>query len=159
SVTLWFERFASQPQARRWRYDRRCQTVSQVVSPESGPRLGVLVGVSVIVIAAVAYGPLLGNDFVNYDDPIYVTGNEHVKEGPTLKNLWWAFTSNYALNWHPLTWISLQLDARVFELSAWGFHLSSLLLHLANSYLLFQILRRMTDAVWRSGLVAALFAV
>src|SRR6202011_406768 len=45
------------------------------------------------------------------------------------------------------------------ELKAWGFHLTNVLLHCANVVLLFVVLGRMTGAVWRSALVAALFAV
>jgi hypothetical protein len=107
----------------------------------------------------VAFLPGLLNGFVNYDDPIYVTANEHIKEkiGPT--GLRWTFTATEALNWHPLTWMSLQLDHRLYGLRAWGYHLTSLLLHIASTLLLFAVLRRMTGARWRSALVAALFAV
>src|SRR5207248_6243560 len=62
-------------------------------------------------------------------------------------------------NWHPLTWLSLQLDYELFGLRPWGYHLSNLLLHTANTLLLFLVLRRMTGAVWRSAVVAGLFGL
>jgi Tfp pilus assembly protein PilF len=106
-----------------------------------------------------AFGGVCANDFVNFDDPGYVTENRHVKEGLTANSLWWACTTGSECNWHPLTWISLQLDYELYRLHPWGFHLTNLLLHTANTLLLFLVLRRMTGARWRSVLVAALFAV
>src|SRR5579871_5139244 len=105
-----------------------------------------------------AYGSLGENQFVDYDDPIYVTQNRHVLGGLTGPNVRWAFTTTTAGSWHPLTWLSLQLDASVFGNRPWGYHLTNLLLHCANTVLLFVVLRAMTGAVWRSATVAALFA-
>src|SRR5207249_1235955 len=65
----------------------------------------------------------------------------------------------YHANWHPLTWISHALDVQAFGLDAGKHHLSSLLLHASNSVLLFLVLTSLTSALWRSAVVAALFAV
>jgi len=70
-----------------------------------------------------------------------------------------ALTTGHAGNWHPLTWLSHMLDCQLFGVNAGGHHLTSLLLHLANTLLLFGVLRRLTGALWRSALVAALFAL
>ncbi len=126
---------------------------------ERGGRCRILIRLVLILLTAAAYGPIWRNDFINYDDNVYVTGNDHVKAGLSPKGIAWAFTSTEALNWHPLTWISLQLDCQLYGPHAWGFHLTNLLLHTANSLLLFWILQQMTGAVWRSALVAALFAL
>jgi hypothetical protein len=108
----------------------------------------------------VAYGGVLGNRFIeDFDDDDYVTHNPHVLGGPTPGNIGWAFTAFHSHNWHPLTWISLQIDAAGLGPRAWGFHLSNLLLHTGSTLLLFAALLRMTGAVWRSALVAGLFAV
>ena len=98
------------------------------------------------------------NHFV-YDDLQYVVDNPHVQNGLTLEGLQWALTTTYAVNWHPLTWISLQLDFQLYGLYPPGFHLTNILLHTANVVLLFRILLRMTGALWRSAVVAALFAL
>src|SRR5262249_17794153 len=74
-------------------------------------------------------------------------------------NFSWALATYHANNWHPLTWISLQLDAQVFGLAPRGYHLTNLLLHTASVLLLFGVLRSMTGAVWRSAFVSALFGV
>jgi tetratricopeptide (TPR) repeat protein len=65
--------------------------------------------------------------------------------------------SSYATNWHPLTWISHMLDCQLFGLKSWGHHFTNILLHSANTVLLFLLLRKMTGALWRSASVAALF--
>ena len=112
-----------------------------------------------IVLTAAAFWPVLNNEFIHYDDPQYVTSNLHVSTGLTLENVGWAFSTGYASNWHPLTWISHMLDAQLFGLNPRGHHLTNLLLHTANVVLLFWVLMRMTGAQWRSALVAAFFAV
>ena len=98
-------------------------------------------------------------DFVNYDDPDYVTANLHVQSGRSWKNLAWAFGTGHASNWHPVTWISHMLDWRFFGASAAGHHWVSLLFHILNGLLLFAFLRLMTGELWRSWMVAALFAL
>jgi len=103
------------------------------------------------------YWPAMRNDFVNYDDQVYVTDNFHVQAGLTLENLKWAFINPVASNWHPLTMLSHMLDCQLFGLKPWGHHLTSVLLHAINTVLVFLLLRGLTGAVWRSVLVAALF--
>lgn len=100
-----------------------------------------------------------GFDFINFDDPDYVTGNPMVKAGLSFKGLAWAFTHCYADNWHPLTWISHMLDCQIFGLHASGPHLVNVTLHAANAVLMFLLLQRMTGAQWRSAMVAGLFAL
>jgi 4-amino-4-deoxy-L-arabinose transferase-like glycosyltransferase len=51
------------------------------------------------------------------------------------------------------------LDVQMYGLDPRGHHLTNLLLHLADTLLLFAVLKRMTGAPWRSAFVAALFAV
>jgi tetratricopeptide (TPR) repeat protein len=98
-------------------------------------------------------------DFNNFDDPDYITINNHVKNGITLDGIRWAFTTDYFANWHPVTWISHMLDVQFFGLRPRGHHLTNLLFHLANTLLLFFVLERMTKARWESAFVAALFAL
>jgi hypothetical protein len=102
---------------------------------------------------------VLGNGFILLDDGLYVTGNAWVRKGITLDGLTRMWTANVANNWHPLTMLSHMLDCELFGLAPAGHHLTSLLLHLANVVLLFEVLRRMTGAVWPSSAAAALFAV
>jgi tetratricopeptide (TPR) repeat protein len=98
-------------------------------------------------------------EFVDFDDPLYITENEHVQTGLTSKGVIWAFTSTKASNWHPLTWLSHMLDCELYGVNPRGHHLTNLLLHLANTVLLFLVLAWMTEALWRSFFVASLFAL
>ncbi len=97
--------------------------------------------------------------FLYFDDPLYVTDNPHVKEGLTIQNISWAFTTATASNWHPLTWLSHMIDVDLFGLKPGAHHLMNVLLHAINAVLLFLVLLRLTGAAGCSAFVAALFAV
>ena len=113
-----------------------------------------------LVLAALAvYLPVIYSGFLNYDDPLYVTGNGHVQRGLTWAGLVWAFSHFAAANWHPLTWLSHMLDCQLYGLRPTGHHFTNVLFHAANSVVLFLWLRSMTGACWRSAFVAALFAL
>jgi hypothetical protein len=118
-----------------------------------------LIGLFIIIITLIAYSPLPWNKFVIYDDPEYVTENLTVLGGLTVSGLTWALRSTYQMNWHPLTWLSHMLDAQLYGLNPIGHHITSLLIHIANSLLVLTVLRKMTGALWRSALVAILFAI
>jgi tetratricopeptide (TPR) repeat protein len=109
---------------------------------------------------AACYAQALGHGFVNYDDPVYVRDNLHLRGPWGWDFLVWAFTTNTGGNWHPLVWLSLRLDMACWGL-AWpgGFHLTNLLLHIANALLLELVWRRLTGRWAPSALVAALFAL
>ena len=104
------------------------------------------------------YFQVSGFQFINFDDNNYVYGNPHVLGGLTWENIKWAFTAFHAANWHPLTWMSHQLDASLFNANAGAHHLVNALLHTISSVLLFFTLRKLTGATWKSGIVAAIFA-
>jgi tetratricopeptide (TPR) repeat protein len=113
-------------------------------------------GVLALLTAAV-YWQTLRFDFVNYDDGDYVIGNKAIQSGLTAESVKWAFTTGHASNWHPLTWLSHELDCQIFGVKPGGMHLTNLIFHVANTLLLFGVLRKMTAATWRSAIVAALF--
>jgi protein O-mannosyl-transferase len=114
---------------------------------------------ALIVVTAGVYAPVSGFDFVRFDDPDYVTANEQVGAGLTWHGLRWAFTTGHVANWHPLTWLSHMLDVQLFGLNPGPHHVVNLVLHVANTVLLFLVLRGMTGAIGRSAVVAALFAI
>jgi tetratricopeptide (TPR) repeat protein len=111
------------------------------------------------VLVLGTFAPALYNDFVGYDDPVYVTGNPHVQRGLNLGDLAWAFSNSETGNWHPLTWISHMVDGALFGLRPWGHHLMSIVLHALSTLFLFHLLNRATGAAWRSFAVAALFGL
>ena len=118
-----------------------------------------LLCVALILVTVGIYWQATGFQFINYDDNALVYENPHVRHGLTIANLVWAFCTMPEGTWQPLTWLSHMLDCQLFGLKAGWHHLTSVLLHTLNTVLLFLLLARLTDARWRSALVAALFAL
>ncbi len=119
------------------------------------------IAVCLLLTAAVfaVYGQMIHHDFINFDDGEYITENPHVRTGLTKENMIWAFTAFHSNNWHPLTWLSHALDCQLFGLNPGMHHIVNLLLHIANSILLFLLFKLMTGDLWQSAFVAALFAL
>src|SRR3954463_7219840 len=125
------------------------QAVINPLASRAAIRSCCLVSLSLAVITLAVFWPVTKHGFVNFDDQVYVTENLHVQSGLNWANVAWAFTNFEAGFWHPLTWLSIMLDCQLFGLRGGGHHLTSLLMHAANSVLLFLLLRRMTAATWR----------
>ena len=122
-------------------------------------RLPLYVGLLLALVTLVTFLPVTDCGFVSFDDPDYVTANRHVQGGWSLAGLAWALTANVASNWHPLTLVSHMLDVELYGLTPRGHHLTSLLLHVLGTILLFSTLYQMTGALARSTVVALLFAL
>jgi tetratricopeptide (TPR) repeat protein len=105
------------------------------------------------------YAQMIGHQFIALDDPTYIRENPMVNRGLTPAGLTWAFTTFYAANWHPLTWIAHMIDSQLFGMNAGGHLLVNAVIHVANTLLLFWLLLGTTRARWPSALVAALFAL
>jgi tetratricopeptide (TPR) repeat protein len=112
-----------------------------------------------ITAIVIVYAPVRHYDFVQVDDPKYVSENPNVAQGLTLPAIVWAFTARHGGYWIPLTWLSYMADVQISGMNAGALHVTNLLLHIANSLLLFWLLWNMTGALGRSAFVAALFAV
>jgi tetratricopeptide (TPR) repeat protein len=103
------------------------------------------------------FSSVLGNQFILFDDPDYITRNEVVQKGVTWEGVVWAFSAAHYANWHPLTWLSHMIDCQLFGLNPGGHHLGNVLFHTANVGLLFWVLYEMTGSIWKSLAVAVLF--
>jgi Flp pilus assembly protein TadD len=121
-------------------------------------RQKLIVYVILTVITLAIFWQVHQYDFVNIDDDEYVKGNYHVQSGMTLDGISWAFSTNAAGFWHPLTWLSFMFDYQIHGLNAGGYHITNLILHILSTLLLFWLFNRMTGAIWKSAFVAALFA-
>src|SRR2546423_8490955 len=124
-------------------------------------KLALKFGLCVVLIAITwaIFGQTLGFQFVNYDDPIYVIENAHIRAGLTWHGIGWAFTHIHSQNWHPLTTISHMMDCQFFGLQPRWHHFINVLLHSVAAVLLFLVLEKMTTSMWTSAFVAALFAI
>jgi Flp pilus assembly protein TadD len=117
-----------------------------------------LISLLLLLVTVLVYLPVGFHDFINFDDPGYVSENPIVQNGLTWAGLKWAFVGWHDGNWHPLTWLSHELDCQLFGLNAGAHHWVNMLFHAANAVLLFQLWRRLTHACWPSACLAALFA-
>ena len=117
--------------------------------------------VALALLAFTVFWPVISHDFINYDDPDYVTSNQHIRPGLTSQGLSWAFGRLHGEQtyWHPLTWVSHMVDCQLFGLNPVGHHLVNLLFHTLNTVLVFLVFRRMTGAFWRCAVLAGLFAL
>jgi len=111
------------------------------------------------IAVIVSYSPVTRNAYLNHDDYGYITQNPHVRAGLTWATVKYAFTTYDMANWHPLTWLSYELDCQLFGLNPVGPHYENVLLHAADAVLLFLLLQSVTGFRWRSLMVAALFAL
>jgi protein O-mannosyl-transferase len=115
-----------------------------------------------ILLAAVTFAvylPVRNYEFLHYDDDVYITNNPEVQSGLSWQGIKWAFVTDHGANWHPLTWLSLMLDCRLFGVEPGPMHIVNVLFHVANTILLFIVLSRMTKGLWQSAFVAGLFAL
>lgn len=119
----------------------------------------IVVCLLIVLITFFVYSQLITYDFINFDDPLYVSSNTNVSSGISIKNILWAFDFNEVTYWHPLTLISHMVDCQIFGLNAGMHHLVNLLIHIANSLLLFFVLKQATGELWRSAFVALIFAI
>ncbi len=114
---------------------------------------------ALIVITLLVFWQVRNFDFVSYDDGNYVYENDYVLTGLTPDSIAWAFTTGESANWHPLTWLSHITDVQIFGLRPGTMHLINLLFHIANTLLLFALMKRFTSSLWPSAFVAAAFAI
>jgi hypothetical protein len=122
-------------------------------------RLFWAIATGLVAACFLIYAQTGSHEFINYDDPNYVINNANVNRGLTASGIVWAFRTFDFYYWQPLTWISHMIDCQLFGLNAGRHHLVNVGLHAANTVLLFLAFWQFTGALWRSALLAALFAV
>lgn len=119
----------------------------------------IILCLALTVLTFFAFDLILENDFILYDDPGYVTENNHVLQSLTGDSISWAFQTTFTGNWIPVTWLSHMLDVELYGLNPKGHHLSSLLLHICNALLVFALFGMTTRKPCVSAAVAVLFAI
>jgi protein O-mannosyl-transferase len=121
-----------------------------------GARTALVAGF-ILAVTFAAHFPSLRNGFTNYDDPYYVLDN------PVIRSLSWSSVrhifSSHILMYHPLSMLSLAVDYRLFGLDPAGYHAVNLALHLANTLLVFWVLRLLCGGVTAAAVGALLFGV
>jgi tetratricopeptide (TPR) repeat protein len=143
-------RRAAKPKGREQRADS---------APSSLAEPSVLVALTLTALVVLVYQQTRHFQFIDLDDPTYVTANANVQAGLTWANVLWAFTTGHPPYWHPITWLSHMLDVELFGLDAGAHHVTNVVIHAANTLLLFAWLRQTTAAFWKAAFVAAVFAI
>jgi tetratricopeptide (TPR) repeat protein len=129
-------------------------------APSAPFRTRLWIALALVAACIVVFGRVVHFDFLNYDDNAYITDNQWIRGGLTAAGIRFAFlTIDYPSYWHPGTWLSHMIDCQLFGLNPGGHHLTNLLLHITNTLLVFAVFRRLTGALWRSAILAVLFAV
>lgn len=119
----------------------------------------ILCAALVAILSLAAFFPAICNDFVNYDDNVYITENIHVSQGLSWDGVLAALLVPQNAGWNPIATLSHMLDVELFGMNPGPHHAVNVVLHTINSVLLFWILRKTTGEETKSVLVAALFAV
>lgn len=143
---------------RQKRPDKR-QDPGQLAAGQRRPISNFWIHAALLLTTVLVYSSVREFDFVNYDDPQYVTDNVHVRAGLTAEGLRWAATAREAANWFPLTRMSHMLDVQLFGLDAGLHHLMNLFFHALATLFLFAFFERVTRARWPSAFVAFIFAM
>ena len=116
--------------------------------------MGLLLGVTLAV-----YLSALTHEFTNWDDNDYVTENTRIRSLGS-ENMHHIFTQPVALNYHPLTILSLALNYRFSGDAPASYFLVNILLHLANTLLTFLFCRRLFGGRFGPAFfIAAVFAL
>ncbi len=119
----------------------------------------IIVYLTLTVLTLAAYWQVTHYDFVNIDDPYFVTLNSHIQSGLTPDVIRRAFSMTFDDYWMPLSRLSYLLDFRLYGLKAGGYHFNNLVLHILSALMLFWVFQRMTGRIWPSAFVAAFFAL
>jgi tetratricopeptide (TPR) repeat protein len=130
-----------------------------LIKNNPGSNINVIIYLVLAGITITVFAQTTRYDFVNFDDHLYVYDAPIIKAGLTIGGVTHAFTGSHASNWHPLTTLSHMLDCQIYGLNAGGHHATNVILHVIAVLLLFRVLKQMTGVVWRSAIVAGLFAV
>jgi len=104
-----------------------------------------VLAVAVALATFLVYLAALQNDFVGWDDGPYVVENHYIRSFDAAF-FRWAFFDFYASNWHPLTWLSHALDYSAWGLNPLGHHLTNILLHALNTFLVVLLTAKLLGA-------------
>ena len=136
---------------------RKSSAPAQVTRERRAPVAWIYAGL--LLLNLIIYAGVGTFELVNWDDPTYITDNPTVLRGLSWSTVWWALTTGHSPYWHPMTWLSHLTDVSLFGTDAGAYHVVNLVLHMANTLLLFELLRRSTGKSGPSTFVAAVFAV
>lgn len=111
------------------------------------------------LLVFLVFGRTWGYEFINFDDPLYVTENHYVLQGITWEGFKWALKANESGHWQPLTYVSHMIDVELFGLHPGRHHLMSVSLHMLSTHLLYFLMLMLFERPFESFVGAAVFAL
>jgi hypothetical protein len=101
-----------------------------------------IVGALVASWTWLAFLPVLQNGFVSWDEGIMFLGNPYHR-GSWAMRMQGAWAAHVLGEYMPVTWMSYALDRTLWDLDAGGYHLTSLVLHLATTLAVYAVTWRL----------------
>jgi tetratricopeptide (TPR) repeat protein len=124
-----------------------------------GARASFWISLGLVLITLSVYGQVRHFDFINYDDPAYVTNNPFVINGINKSSLRWVLLGEVGSNWHPITMLSHMMDVTLYGMNAGAHHLTNVQFHIANTILMFLVFFRLGCGLWPSAFISVVFAL
>jgi tetratricopeptide (TPR) repeat protein len=112
----------------------------------------------ITLLTSITLYPCLKNDFINWDDDIYVYQNPNIQQ-TSWANVKTFFSSFYFANYAPFTLMSYAFDYQIGRLKPLTYHTTNLLLHLFNCILVFCLVYLLSRTAPAAFLVAILFGI
>ena len=111
------------------------------------------------ILIVLPYAQMKSHEFINWDDSFYIYNNSVVSAGLSWLGVGWAFITDTASNWHPLTWISHMLDSSLFGPNPIAAHMISMLWYIGCVLLTFFLLLRLGVSLWAAFFMTAFFGL
>jgi len=110
----------------------------------SSKKAAQVVGIFVSALTFIVFLPALRNDFVNWDDDVFILNNRHILS-MNLDFLKWIFF-NKEVQWSPVRWFSHAVDYQLWGLAPFGHHLTSVIFHSLNAFLVTLLTVKLVEA-------------
>jgi protein O-mannosyl-transferase len=112
---------------------------------------------AVLVLTILIFSNSVKNDFINYDDNVYVYDNSYIKDF-SIHGISEIFKA-YFKDELPVTLFTLAVDYKLWGLNPGPYHIENIIFHLINILLVFILIRKITGIDQVAFITAILFAV
>jgi tetratricopeptide (TPR) repeat protein len=114
--------------------------------------------VVLFILIILYYIPTFSNDFTNWDDAVNITGNPYITSF-TFFNVKSWFTLPLLGMYSPVVYFSYAIDYAAGGLNPFTFHLTNLILHVLNVYLILLIIVQITNKRSHGIFLALIFSI
>jgi tetratricopeptide (TPR) repeat protein len=148
---------------RQLKGSRKAQRIAaapgKAAAAETGRPRNQLLWLGLLLLATfAAYLPVLRAGFTNYDDGLYIL------ENPIIRNPDWGhlkdiFSTIYQNQYAPIATLIMAIEVKVFGITPAPLKAVAVLLHIANTVLVFQLIRQLFQRFDYAIITAGLFAL